>query len=274
MNKTVLDNNVIEIIRNEIKALVSKNNIVNEVLRNDVFALLEAQECTVLYYPLEDNIEGFRIRKNVNGKYEQFVYINTAKQEDIQIFTAAHELGHILSIDTIVCDQLKYTDISKKFKEDIIDRFAAELLMKEKIFSDKFDEKIAAYVDENNMVSGSEMLKVIVYLMDFFMAPYVAVVRRLYEINRINEDNKNILLDKNIIIDSIIDKVVEEGNYKRLKPTYIKSFGELPNYLEKLSETGEISQRRMNDIMKLFDIKEVDGEEISAMENIRLEKGV
>ena len=117
------------------------------------------------------------------------------------------------------------------------------------------------------------MVKTIVYLMDTFMVPYDSVVRRLCEINKISEAIRDLLLDKKVISQSIIEKTIEEGKYRRLKPTNIKSFGDLPLFLEKLDTRGEISENRLLNIMNLFGIKEFDETSLSKVENIQLEKG-
>ena len=274
MDKTIFERNVIKIINREIEKLKEKNNLFNLILRNDVFMLLEAQDCTVLYYPLDDKIEGFRVQKYVNGKEEEFIYINTAKAEDIQIFTAAHELGHLINIDKIVCNEVEWKNPLKKVREDIIDRFAAELLMEKETFIKLFIAKGKNYVDQQGMISGENMLRTIAYLMDTFMVPYDSVVRRLWETERINENVRDLLLDKKNVSESLIEKAIEEGNYKRLKPTKIKSFGCLTQYLKKLDEAGEISERRLQKIMNVFEIKEFEIEDIPFADNIQLEKGM
>lgn len=274
MDKTVLNKDIINIIIREIDILREKNNIVNPILRNDVFALLEAQACTVLYYPLDDAIEGFRTHKYVNGKYEEFVYINTANPEDIQIFTAAHELGHLINIDQKVCKELNIQDATKKMREDIIDRFATELLMERSSFTKIFDIKVYEYVNGKGIISSENMVKTIVYLMDFFMVPYDSVVRRLHEIKRISEKVRDDLLDKDKISATLIEKTIEEGKYKRLKPTQIKSFGELSQLLEKLDNAGEISEQRLKNIMEVFEIKEFEIKNKSSVGTIQLEKDI
>jgi len=274
MDKTILENNVIKIINREIKKLKENNNLFNLILRNDVFMLLEAQNCTVLYYPLDDEIEGFRVQKYVNGKEEEFIYINTAKAEDIQIFTAAHELGHLIDIDKIVCDELKWKSPLKKIREDIIDRFAAELLMEKETFVKLFIAKAKKYVDQQGIISGDNMLRTIAYLMDTFMVPYDSVVRRLWETERISDKIRDSLLDKETVSESLIEKAIEEGNYKRLKPTQIKSFGCLTKYLKELDEAGEIGERRLQKIMDVFEIKEFELEDMPFADNIQLEKGM
>lgn len=272
MMKTFLSNEMVEIIREKIDSIKEENNIINPILRNDVFALLESQHCTVLYYPLDDDIEGFRIRKYVNGENEEFVYINTAKPEDVQIFTAAHELGHLLNIDSEVCAAANIAQPNKKMREDIVDRFAAELLMSEEEFKQCFDSKIRSYIDENDCVLSSDMVGTITYLMDYFMVPYVAVVHRLFETKRIGEKVRKFLLDKEKVSSNSIKKSIEDGKYKRLKSTGVKSFGDLAIYLKKLSENGEINERRLKDIMELFDIREF--EDTPKVEKIQLEKDV
>ena len=274
MSKIILNKEIVDIIKREINSLIENNNIVNPVLRNDVFALLEAQDCTVLYYPLEDAIEGFRIRKYVNGKDEEFIYINTANPEDIQIFTAAHELGHLINIDQIVCNELQMINVTKKMREDIIDRFAAELLLEPESFIKMFKSKVSKYVNEQGLISGECMIKTIVFLMDFFMVPYDAVVRRLQETSRISEEARDYLLDREKVSISLIEKAIEEGKYKRLKPTQIKSFGELPQLLEKLDDAGVINERRLQNIMEVFGIKELETYDIPSIDTIQLEKDI
>ena len=71
-----------EIILKGIQDLVNnikiEYGIVNEIIRDDVFSILQGMtDCNVLYYPLNDEIGGCHIEKMVNGRVEQFVFINT-----------------------------------------------------------------------------------------------------------------------------------------------------------------------------------------------------
>lgn len=121
---------VISVIQEFITSQRNKKGIVNEVIREDVFDILGA-ECTVLYYALEDNkVEGCHVIKPVNGKMEQFVFINTTKAVQEQTWTAAHELGHVWKIDSRVKEKLNQFDLNS---EDLVNRFAAELLLPEDI---------------------------------------------------------------------------------------------------------------------------------------------
>lgn len=274
MGKTSLNREMVNAICAKIKELREENNIVNVILRNDVFRLLEAQKnCTVLYYPLKDDgIDGFRISKYVKDKYEEFVFINTAQKEDVQIFTAAHELGHIVGIDRIICDEFDITDVTKKLKEDIIDRFAAELLMDRAAFSKLAGAKISEYVTKNGQITLSNMLRLITYLMDSFMAPYEAVVRRFHEMGRIDEKTMLYLSSADVVTEEQIERFSEEGNYKRIKATNTKSFGELAIYLEKLDNADKISEKRLGQIMEQFELRDF-GIELPEDTEIQLDKG-
>lgn len=96
---------MVSVIQKLITSKKKEKGIVNEVIRDDIFAILKA-ECVVLYYALEDgSIEGCHVIKPLNGKLEQFVFINTTKAVQEQTWTAAHELGHVWKVDW-VCSRL------------------------------------------------------------------------------------------------------------------------------------------------------------------------
>ena len=82
-----------------IKEFVLQNNLnTDNLLRDEIFSVLE-QYCTVLYYPQEnEENDGCHIKRLVNDKIVNFVFINTHKSIEKQVFTAAHELGHILNL--------------------------------------------------------------------------------------------------------------------------------------------------------------------------------
>lgn len=73
-----MDKTIIGAIQEFIKGKRDEANIWNVIVRDDVFAILE-RECYVLYYALEDDIDGCHICKPLNGEMKQFVYINTSK---------------------------------------------------------------------------------------------------------------------------------------------------------------------------------------------------
>ena len=49
----------------------------NMIIKDDIFGILE-KHCTVIYYPIENEINcGFHTKRFVKNKLEDFVYINT-----------------------------------------------------------------------------------------------------------------------------------------------------------------------------------------------------
>lgn len=83
-----MERDIVSVIQKFIITKRNKENILNVIVRDDVFALLE-RECYVLYYSLEDEIDGCHICKPLNGEMKQFVYINTSKVLQEQVWTAA-----------------------------------------------------------------------------------------------------------------------------------------------------------------------------------------
>ena len=92
------DDVMVEQIQKFIEEKRDEGKIINSIIRDDVFSILE-KECTVLYYYLDDAIEGFHISKPVRGEQKQFVFINTQKVLQEQVWTAGHELGHVWKVD-------------------------------------------------------------------------------------------------------------------------------------------------------------------------------
>ena len=128
---------VVEAIKKIILDIKEKCIIKNTAIRDSIFGILE-NECTVIYYPLEnEKNRGFHIKKIVKNELKDFVYINTAKPIAEQIFAAAHEFGHIWEVADKVWKILGYEGKpTEEEEEDITDWFAAELLMPEEILSE------------------------------------------------------------------------------------------------------------------------------------------
>ena len=140
---------VVKLIREFIREKREEKQIVNAVIRDDVFSVLD-NECNVLYYNLDDEIEGCHILKPVNGKMEQFVFINTSKIVQEQVWTAAHELGHVWNVDQYVKE--KSPECIENCKK-IVGRFVAEFLMPEQIFGREVDSKLSELQFLGNQMS-------------------------------------------------------------------------------------------------------------------------
>lgn len=100
-----------------------------------IFVILK-NECTLLEWPEDKqlDLDGLSTEKVIGNKLETIVYINSAKSKEKQNFCAAHELGHRHKLDTQIRDAFPDDIITNSMIEDIMNRFAAELMMPEKDF--------------------------------------------------------------------------------------------------------------------------------------------
>ncbi len=176
MDKTEFDNKVISEIKE--KALKSLMNYgkQNDVLGSQVFSILE-QEATVLYYPVQDNnIWGFT--KKIKDKV--FVWINTAIAFEDQVLTAAYVLYHTWydNKDGIIMERDER--LPNNERETIAERFATEFLINENLL----EQQIITYHINTENLRIQEILR----LSNIFTVPYDTMVRRLYEIGRINKE--------------------------------------------------------------------------------------
>ena len=178
---------------------------VNRFVGESIFSILE-QEARVLYYPIE-NPEICAFFRKVDGR--QFVFINTAIPYEKQIFAAAHELAHIWSIGSpkIRQSEILYANAMNGYAgesgtaqsalvdhaEQIANRFAAEFLVE----THELQEAIRKYkIPEFTSRNGdwrkddsdrlSHLIKGVLTLMDIFTVPYKTIVRRLFEIDRLD----------------------------------------------------------------------------------------
>lgn len=229
----------------------------NEPIRDEVLNLLDTL-CIIVYYPTPDkNNQGFHITDMpfADGKKQNFVYINTAQTLEKQIFTAAHELGHIWKADEYIADKL-HDEIENDIREAIISRFAAILLMPESRFKESWEEEFGKYKDDGEYITVANLLKVIVILMEQFFVPMKAVVYRLNELNLIVNETKDILLGNGKISQDIIDDYVQKlifdyGYIQFQNPTNKKW---IEGFAEKLDEAEKKGVVLIDKIQKMRDL--------------------
>lgn len=249
---------VLKIIKDEVSRVKSDNDLDNIIIRDDVFQTLE-KVSIVVYYPLEDkHIDGFHIKRTIKGEEKEFVYINTAHPVEKQIFCAAHELGHIYRIDEVVERSLGDYSFSTEDKESVINRFAAELLIPEEVFKDKFNTRRKEVQRDENIIMLSDLLGIIIDFMNYFFVPYKAVIKRLYEVCGISSKNLKILEELDKEGSTIIKECINAGQYTRLnKPNKIKAIENLKEYLDQAEKKGIISSHKLNAIKADFEIEDV-----------------
>ncbi len=249
------DKTLITFLDGQIAELKRENGIINEIIRDDVFSILQEGSCNVLYYPLEEEeVDGCHLEKPVNGKMEQFVFINTNNTRERQAFSAAHELGHIWKVDERVRKEFPDRDIDT---EEIINRFAAELLMPEKYFQ----KEIRAYLDSKNyngpQMGVDMMVGLIAYLMNYFFVPFKAVVIRFNELHRLDSKYNKIILEYKE--SELLHEIIKAEQYTRLGiVNKLKSMDKLQEYLLIAEQNHLMNETKIQNIRKDFNIQTVD----------------
>jgi len=155
----------------------------NDIIGTQIFSILSLF-ARVIYYPLgKDAPWGFtRISgsRNDAALEKPFVAINTSIPLDCQVFAAAHELYHIWyeqNPDVLPADLLNEQD--KTVNEKMANRFAAEFLVDEMLLK----QEIELYnIDKIT-------IKSILQLCELFVVPYRTMAKRLWEINRITDED-------------------------------------------------------------------------------------
>lgn len=232
----------------------------NRLLREDVLDLLD-KFCTVVYFPIENETNnGFHITKIpiANGEKKDFVFINTAQTMEKQVFTAAHELGHIWNVDDVVLEQMHITSTPEK-SELIINRFAAVLLIPEKLFRESMISNFKNLRNQDGSITVLNMLKLIVLLMNHFFVPRKAVVFRMVELGYMGLDTASILLgygsvSEKEITDSIQSIIMDYGFVKLINPSRKKWINGLTQLLEKAEEGKLIAHEKINQMRETFDL--------------------
>lgn len=262
----MLDAKYVDIIKEQVQLIRSELNYSDEVIRDDIFKLLR-KKSKIIFFPLVDepDLDGFHIEKCINEEIVAFVYINSAKNFEKNIFCGAHELGHVYGIEKRIIERYPDQSFSSQEIDDIMNRFAAELLMPDTCFRKKFQELLAGERSLEGALKYGELLKTIVALMDYFYVPYKAVVRRLYEVSFLTQAG----LEKFEKIEDedkeIIDALIYEGKYTRLRhPTMMTNFENLQESLNFAQEYHVIGTKKIERMKRDFGIDISISEEMLA----------
>ena len=239
----------------------------NPLLREEVLDLLD-RYCTVVYYPVDDTgNNGFRLKRMpfADGTRQDFVFINTAQTLEKQVFTAAHELGHIWNVDEVVIKEHNLEDTTD-MREHIINRFAAILLMPD----DKFGISVRAGLKEygeqgKKTITYVNLLRMIVGLMNHFFAPMKAVVLRLVELKFFREDVAKVLLGyDDITAEAFAERIhelcVECGYTNLLNPSRKKYIEGLAQKLDIAESNNLVSPNKIRVMREKFGLPASSGE--------------
>ena len=232
----------------------------NMIIKDDIFGILE-KHCTVVYYPIENEINcGFHTKRFVKDKLEDFVYINTAKTVAEQVFAAAHELGHVWGVAAQVWELAgEQGKLEGKIEERIINRFAAELLMPANEFKKTFWVHMEKLGLDPNKLRLVNLIRVMVLQMNDYMVPYESVRRRIIETKIITQELGEILLQNEESILPLINAFSKDQNTILDRVTEKKTIPGLRNLLETVEKSGELSIYTINRIKRDFDIDDING---------------
>ena len=239
----------------------------NTIIKDDIFGILE-KHCTVIYYPIDNEINcGFHTKRYVKDRLEDFVYINTAKTIAEQVFTAAHELGHVWGVADQVWELAEEEGVlESKIGEKIINRFAAELLMPTKEFRATFFAHFKKLGFDSKNLRLADLIQVIVLQMNDYMVPYESVRRRVIETKIISPELGEILSKNAEVILPLVKAFSKDQNTMLDRVTEKKTIPGLRNLLEVVEKDGEVSIYTINRIKKDFDIDDIDETIIISME--------
>lgn len=254
------DKLIVQAIQNFILQKRDEKHIVNEVIRDDVFAILR-EECIVLFYPLDDNgVEGCHMIKPVNGKMKQFVFISTTKAVQEQTWTAAHELGHVWQVDSYIKEQFDHCEWEC---ESLVNRFAAELLLPETIFRKVLSHKLDEYQYSGPVMSKEMMVRLVTYLMNYFCTPYKAIIRRFSELGYIAKSAETRYLEGFKEQNVLYERLIKENQYTRLETVNKAcSMGSIEQDINLLEKNEVYPDKRVARLREIFHLSRIDvGEE-------------
>lgn len=245
-----MDDAIVYEIQRIIKQKEQELKISYDDVRTDVFSILKRENCVILYYPIEDTCAGCHVERTINSKKIQCIFINTIDKIERQRFTAAHELGHMWHVDDLVEQNICDLHIAR---EDIINRFAAELLMPQ----EKFRKELKNYINYNDFsskISHNKLLDLITYLMNVFFTPYKSVLKRLMEFKCISKDTYDCMCEYNN--SEKLECILKEKQYVQftINNKESKMMGDLPALLEKAFQNELINKTKLEAIKLQFDI--------------------
>lgn len=235
----------------EVVANIRENyHISNVAIEDHIFEVLQQQSgCIIMRQPLEEepDLDGLSVDKIIQGKWITVVYINTAKTNEKQVFCAAHELGHICGMERYLRDRFPDDVFTHGMIEDIMNRFAAELL----IPWDDFCFRWAQHLEQSGkQVIVIDIIKYIILLMDHYYVPYKAIIYRMHEVGLINKTVVEILETYEKKSLTLLEQLIRKSGITRLCK---------PDKIYQLSEPVMNSQKCLQDpnVKKYLTVREL-----------------
>ncbi|MBE5912366.1 ImmA/IrrE family metallo-endopeptidase [Pseudobutyrivibrio sp.] len=231
----LLPNNVVSKINSFIDANIKFEE---RPLKEGVFNILR-KYAVLVFYPLEENEENdaFLLRDMPwEGDKKHFVFINSAKTKEKQVFAAAHELGHILGI-------IDYLGIDKTQEELVVNRMAAEILMPEDLFLERIRK-----LGIKKQLTKELFLEIVIGVMNEFSCTFEAVVLRFYELGLLERSDAEAFIFKKAIDnqDDYVHRIIVEKKFEELLVvTKEKNIDGLSQIINELTKRGQLTPKAM-----------------------------
>ncbi len=182
-----LTNSEVSEIQKQALAKIGECRKANDVIGVQIFSILSLY-ARVIYYPLgQDAPWGFTHMSGIQNTIvfaKPFIAINSAIPVDCQVFAAAHELYHIWYEGK--ADIIPATVLDERIQERNelkANRFAAEFLVDASLLRQE--------MDLYSIKAGGITLKDVLRLAELFTVPYRTMVKRLNEINAIDQKTRD-----------------------------------------------------------------------------------
>ena len=219
-----LEMEVVERIHDFISAnseLLIQDSLLTKPMGQRVFDIVK-QKAILVFYPIEDRNEennAFSLfdLPAADGTGINFVYINTNKTIEKQIYAAAHELGHLLFVDKYVKEE--FPDIEEDL---IVNRFAAEILMPSEQFKRIVMTSFAEKADDH-VITWRVLFYAIIEAMEYFLVPYEAAAIRLLETDVLPLNEVDFLISGDAEFErERIDKIIEHLIGERMESKLLR----------------------------------------------------
>lgn len=278
--------NYLPIIKQEVQAIRRQYNLSEKAPIGDYIFTILKNECILVEWPEDEqtDLDGFSTQKVINGQLETVVYINSIKNKEKQNFCAAHELGHRHQLEVQIKDEFPDDVFTSSIIEDIMNRFAAELMMPESDFrrrGKKLYQQCLSIRDGKRIIHVKKLIEVVIQLMDFYYVPYKAVVLRMQEVGIISNHVCMYLqnFDSTEEGRNVIEAIIKEYGITRLrtpdrKVQYSVSLEGIygimgDREITKYMDTAQVKEYLKNigfaeeDIQLIEDMKKIENETIN-----------
>lgn len=189
----ILDQKDIYEIQEELKKIRSNFN-------GDIKKFIREENIILIYLPIDQNKSNpsfSSVYMYLRKDDMYFIGVNSSDYYDNQLFAIAHELYHHYEKDEAMhLSRISLDNEESNKREAKANRFAAELLLAEEDLKSEII-KINNYSIDMNSCTKEKIYRLISKLQCEYKLPYKAIVKRLKEVEAINEENYNLLYNIN-----------------------------------------------------------------------------